>query len=760
MEPTFKLTTPAIESPVKINPVAEPVDAKPADISFDELQTMVAPPVADVSFDELSALAEPETTATGFSVGQATQPVAYPEKPPVDIGLGTELWRHFTGRDIEGKDFEDPNLWMRLTSMIGLSIVGGKAGAVGMTAMGQPELAPVGMALGGAAGTVAGVFYPEKMNEFLAARGFYDGGKAPAGLSPHQLLRYARNELLIGAAIGTTIRGTGMTARLLTRKLMPISQTDQALADAAHEMNIMLSRVQFMDESKGGVGSAIAAAVPAFGVFPVLFGPGRKALDFSADSLARASKTMPALAGEPTSMSELAVEAYRKGRNVYHELDATYKTKWDALRREADKTGAAFWVHNTVAEYDRTMAKLSKESVRYDGIIEDGITAPQNGRVLDEVRSNLQKFIGNLPGIDQNGVRYVRQRPYEQLETIRQIIRQDIAKYEGKDHAFAAGIYSKFLEAINADLLTAPANSAAYDIGTKAVALSREQGQVFSQYLDTAMAKTWSRFNQGGIRAKFDTPTSLPVDMLAKAVVNKISDSPQSVDELVKLMGAGSDTMKKFTYHTMREVVEQSQIQNKVGEVVLDPGLFRAKLGLGNFESNKKLIVEKLLKESGSPLTMANMETLAGAAEKVGQVELGKTSTFLKRAAGLNAVKGIAAAVLPGAASYGVTGDFVTGTLLWASSIGMSRAFSAMITEPVAAKALQTLMAENVSDAVKITAFTQVLRQTAITLRNDPEGIRAKTATAWQKTQETLNDIEMFTEGYIATFTDALKGRK
>jgi hypothetical protein len=249
-------------------------------------------------------------------------------------------------------------------------------------------------------------------------------------------------------------------------------------------------------------------------------------------------------------------------------------------------------------------------------------------------------------------------------------------------------------DAILKDVTENVRGAGAKEISARWRALDKEYSSVLQEVFETTTAQRFHSVRKQGIRKiGVSKDTRRQVETMGKTIIDL--ESADAIKELSKL--ASKQTMGSVGAVSMETAIENTfKFNREAGGVVVNSQAWRKFYGLGNPKSPRYKAAQALLEASGSPVTMKNLEDWGKIFEKFEGFVIPNASTFLSRRAGIGGVMGVIHGLLPGAAVVAGSSSVFGGLMSMALLFGGGKMFSAMISNPVSARALKAVARDEI----------------------------------------------------------------
>lgn len=639
-----------------------------------------------------------------------------PSQPegPYDPSVGRRLWDHLVRDGVynpeSGTFIEDPNSGKRALAGLAFGLSGmyggAKAGGALTAAAGFPQAAPVGMAVGGTVvgtvGVVLGAVSPELAITAMEYTGVLDPGDRPK-LPWSAAWYYAENEAMLNWAFGGALTAARTVGRPMV-KYFTGANAGTKLADDAAGLGIMLMPIQ------SGDSTFWRGAASVFGRMPLLATPLRKGAQASEASLAKVTEELPGRFAPLSSWADVSGEVYKDAKNLLTVVDKSFDVRYTDLIQKAKDLGVQYAPANTLKVAEEVLNTVRGTAPK------DIAGNPMIGSVANKVEAFIVEKI--LPmSSTQNGAKFTKLQSLEEMDGLLKLVDQELASLEPAVRDIARAQLGRLRTAMQADITMNGRGAAAVKIGEEMRALDKEFSETTMQLFETTAAKNFAATEKYGLRsgAKFDTNTRTSVDRLAQIVTRL--DSPTQIEELGRLVS--KETMQRVAANVFDDALTKAKFGGQ-----LDIDVFAKALGIeAGKVTSKKQSIETLLRLSGSPMTMKDLETIVAAGRAIASVEIPAVSAYVARKAtlggGIGAVLNVALPVA-GASAIGGSVRSLTGSLM--AIVGF-RGVSKALADPKTARSFKTVIDAEAKGVFNKVAFAETLHNAIVAVSADDTGI-------------------------------------
>ena len=647
-----------------------------------------------------------EPVPEGFEEIEEFSDATPPETEPVAAeqpDIGTRMWKRFIGTDVD-----DPLEWQRLGT-ITAGTLGFGLGAAHYTP-GPPVLKAIAGLVGGGAGAVAGAVAPEMTLEALESLGIVDPGtRDRIGLSPEQLQTVAEGEALLDIATGGGLSVLRLGGRLGARILTGTGREEMQLAETAARHNIEMMPVQVGGRPIG------RGFVSVMGRFPLVGTMLRQRGRVAEKQLETAIRGLSTRVGPLRTFPDISEKIFTDAKNLVESTQKYFSTKYEDLWTRADALGVAIAPRETLNKADEILKRIQAQTPAF---IEGEATA---GQTLEKVRKFITTEVVPMRST-QPGVTALRRQTFRQMDGLVEKIDQEIASLEPGQRKWAMELLMQLRQSAQADVITNARGANAGLISAEMKTLDTEFSHVMSSVFETSTAKRFESVQRRGLRGlRFSTAeaTRQNISSLARNVVKL--DSPEAMAELGKLVSP--ETFQSIAARVIQDAFEDSLSRSADDMVVFNPNVFGKRLGLetaGEIPvAGRRQAVEAMLKESGSPLKVADLDEINRVAQRMSALDLPDVNAFIARRGTMGGLKAILTGVVPGiaiagGASYGL-GPVVGMGLV----IGGGKFVSRMLSQPLSARALSRVMDKEVSNVIRRQATIDSLRLTVSEMQRE-----------------------------------------
>jgi hypothetical protein len=627
-----------------------------------------------------------------------------PAEPPKS--LLDRAKSHFMGTDVN-----DPVPIPRLAATIIGGLGGAQLGAEAGAALGPGALATG--ALGSLAGAVSGYAAPET-TMFLARKlGLASlATQKKFSMTPEDLKNGLEGEAIVDIA---TSGGIGL-ARLVGRNVIRgmtmglVNPEADQLAEQGAKYGVNMSPVQL------GAGKVPRMFVSVFGQMPFLASPYVKTAKESQDRLLQAFKDFPDSIAPAVASSELSARVFNTAKSLTTDIVNHYDGIKAGMLAKADASGIKVGTYETVHHADDALATI--EGISPAG---GGVGKPKTLGPFEQVRRFINDTIMPMKIDMPNSIQYASQT-MSQMDTLRKLVADQAVKLQTMKAdpqavAKALDILKGVENGLNADMLTNARGPNVKDAIQNFLAMDEQRATALNDVFNSATANRFKTFEQGGLKGTGQAGTN-SMDELVNVLTS--SENPQSVSDLSKLLARDPEAFKGVARSVLETKVLSAMKSGSAQGAKFDVQELADQLGVGNKNSNRYQFMTSLLDKAGG-IKMPELERMLTVADRVGSVQIPNYSTFLMRRTAIGGIKSGINAMWPTALVGGAVGgghvafglSAIVPSLIFLAG---TRGFASAISNPNTARALRTVMSNEVSDGVRRAAFIRGLRFTVAEL--------------------------------------------
>lgn len=647
------------------------------------------------------------TNAAPFAA-QPAQAVAPPDKS--EPGFAGRAINRLFGLDIE----EVPYEWPRAAT----TLAGGVGGAeVGASIPGPPVVKGVGAAVGSVVGTALGAIAPETTMDALEMAGVLEPGtRDRLGLSDEQMKTLLLGEASLDIWFQGGAAAARMTGRGVVNMLTGANATSKGLAETATREGIALMPVQV------GEGAFARGYVTIFGRMPVAAGPIKAGDTRAMTQIGRMFEGIPERLGPLASNDEVSGRILREAHYTAEGIARHFDQESSRLMAQADMMGIKVTPVATRSVTDNLTKQITAEQPKgLKGAME---LTPGSA----DLRAFLSKNTRLLTDFNvQTGMSgsQIAELPIRQMDTLIQNIDRKMAAWADKGDAKTVGRYQQLRTAVQNDMVgramvngtTTPQSRALMD---QFRLVDEDMTYTINQVLNSTTANRLGiSTSVTGRAARIADLGPKGMDKLGEVILR--GDNPHAIEELQRLTSQG--TMGRLANSVFNTALNDSFVA--VGSESVrrfDVESFSKALGLNAPTSSKYLQTQALMNASGG-LTMPQLQQFAEIARRAGDLDVPNVSAFLMRRVtmGGDIMKAFPGAValssVVGAGEMGMghAGALVAGV----ATMGGFRLVSAMLANPLSARALTRVMDEEVKGTAKTAAYTRAANYAIVNMVKD-----------------------------------------
>jgi len=643
--------------------------------------------LADPVDEELDELAEP------VEDGVVPQP---------SRGVGTKIYERFWGTDVE----DQLALPRVVTQTVG-GVGGGVSGAAAGAAIGAP-LGPMGAGVGaliggvagGFAGSFAGTVAPETLLSTAEKLGIVEPGtRKRLGLPTEEMNTVIEGEMLLELATGGGITAARLLGRGVTKVATGIGSSKARLADKAAELNINLLPVQV------GNRAIPRGFVSVMGKFPLIASSITRKANVSEAQFKEVFQKLPASIAPMALMSDVSrqvlTDASQLATKVSKHFDAAYKD----IYLRADQAGATVLPKETVLAAEEVMKKIAAETP--SAATKRQKAAPAES--MTELKTFIEQSILPVTNVTKAGKRTTANQSLTQIDGMMTAIDEKIAKFIEKEKTFAASRLEQIKQAVQKDLLGNITGPNAAAIAADLRNLDIEHTHTINDLFETVAAKKMGSVKAGGIRGhKFDSATRTSIDGLTDILMR--GDNASDLVELQRLVKP--ETFKTMAASVLSRHIDESMLVGETGRN-FDADTFVRKTGLDHPGSKKYEHFKKML-ELSKGLTIKEVEDLVAIGRTISSLEVPNPSMFMARRVTMGGARAILTGLVPmaGVAGGAAAASAATGSMVFAplAFIFGTSMLGHMISDPLAARSLKTVLAPETATVVRRFALVRAVR--------------------------------------------------
>lgn len=643
--------------------------------------------LADPVEDELEELAEP------VEDGVVPQPAR---------GPGTKIYERFWGTDVEDQ-LAMPRVATQLVGGVG----GGVSGAATGAAIGAP-LGPVGAGVGaliggvagGFAGSFAGTVAPETLLTTAEKLGIVEPGtRKRVGLSTEELNTVIEGEMLLELATGGGITGARLLGRGVTKAATGITAAKARLADTAAKENINLLPVQV------GNRAIPRGFVAVMGKFPLIASSITKKANQSEAQFKAVFEKLPARIAPMALMSDVSrqvlTDASQLATKVSDHFDAAYKD----IYARADAAGATILPKETVVAAEEVMKKIAAETP--SAAVKRQHASPATS--MAELKTFIERSILPITNVTKGGKRTTATQSLTQIDGMMTAIDERIAKFVEEGKGLAVTRLEDIKQAVQKDLLGNITGPNAAAIASDLRNLDTEFTHKMNDLFETVAANKMGAVKRGGVRGRsFNSATRTSIDGLTDILMR--GDNASDLVELKRLVEP--ETFKTMAASVLGRHIDESMLVGETGRN-FDADTFARKTGLDHPGSKKYEHFKKMLDLSGG-LTIKEVENFVSIGRTISSLDVPNPSMFMARRVTMGGAKAILTGLVPmaGVAGGAAAASAATGSMFFAplTFIFGTRMLGHMISDPLAARSLKTVLAPETATVVRRFALVRAVR--------------------------------------------------
>ena len=639
-------------------------------------------------------------------------PYAERDEPP---GFFSRMGKRMMGTDVRKDEYQVPRTLATITGSILGSYIGSK------TPMGPGATRFVinpltGMVVSSAVGAWWATQSPEAIME---AAEFFDivpeGFRKKHGLSPSELRYIANQEALLDLTGSAVFTGIKMAYRTISQTITGAGgrPAKELAQEALEKYDIWLAPVQI------GVNKIPRGFVNVMGRFPFIGTSIKKVGGKAEEGLRNAYKLLGSRIGVLVSASDVSQLIFRDAQNLMKDFNKEFGGYYDKIYEKADLLGVNVLPKSLITKGEEILkdldlkAQVSKSGPRKGEKID--------GEVLSKVREFIEENVMSLKAESSGAKGYGFAEPLQPTMTLRQIdglierADQLLSTLEKGQKKFAMSLLKDLRTSAQHDMLKNTVGREAAQISASLRKVDELFSSTMTQLFESTTAKRMQIVRRKGIKGVVKSSeelTQTSIDQLSQIMLKL--ENPTSIDELWRLVTP--DTFKQIVARSIEDSVQNSKkIMPEItpGFKAPQEGFssqkFAQELGLDTgVISSRKQSLEKMLRLSGSKITLPDLESLLSITRAIESLPLPNVSTFLQRKGVIGGLKGVIRGVLPGVAMAGTGMASLWGLLLM---IGGGKLVSKIITDPKASHALSKVLRAETEDIVANKfAYAQLMR--------------------------------------------------
>ena len=427
------------------------------------------------------------------------------------------------------------------------------------------------------------------------------------------------------------------------------------------------------------------------GRFPWLGSGPSKLILKSIDGLKAQLDNVGTRLGPLMSNADISVRIFNDARDLMIDTNLYFKQRYTAVFERAAKAGVQVVPNRLIAMGNEILKELDNKA-----IVTLADDTKIDGAVMEKVSTFIDKNVGVLSAPTKAGIEgfpkmFVKELELARMDGFLSSADEMLATLSAAEKDYAFTLINRLKTAALTDMASEGSvigrgvikengkeiMVTAVSIVASMRALDQEFSYFMSEVFESTVANQLGRVVKGGTKrikssgeqvaaevvqdpiARGGAPavfqqtkrTQVQIDQLG-ATLMKL-DSPNSVDELFKLVG--KETFQAVTAKALDDAVAKamkgSTLEGDVAQFSADK--FAKALGLTGKADNRGQSLEKLLKHSGHPWGVKDFEDLIQVARAVEKVEIPGVATFLARKAIIGGIKGAITGMLPGIALAG-----------------------------------------------------------------------------------------------------------
>ena len=613
---------------------------------------------------------------------------------------------------------------------------------------------------GSTAGLILGNYAPELMIEVLEKfNAMPEGTRDEMLLSPRDLATVVKGEVVLDTWLFGGLSAVRLVGRPMGRLIAGVSEEGLRIAREAAKRGIHLIPVQ-VGNRKIARGFVVVA-----GRLPFIASSIRLKVARSGEAIAKIWKDMPARLGPLAAFAEISDDIFLASTNLFKHIDETFSRQYTELYETAR-------LHK-VQIIPRASLKWAKQALKdINNMKVKQIEHPEEesaGEAFDALETFIKNKILSMGGKTTKVVKgdefslprkttdktvpgpvRVAEQSLDAMDTLSRKVDEELLKLPPDQQNHIRKMMVELKQAIQEDVLTNMRGPHAGEITRRYKEIDKNYSYTFSTLFETATAKKFmSVIKGGGLKSKIlDNTTRQHIDQLAKIVINL--ESPQAIKELFRLMPPEME--KRIVAKIFADAISDSMKHIDEFTTEFSPSTIAKRLGLDSPVSNRRLAIKTMLEETGSKITMTELDELFKHANKIAGLEIMDVSTFIMRATMFGSIRGTMNAMIPGLTLAGASGGLIarTGSTL----IGMmgfllgGKGISAMLANEATLQPLKLVLDKETSQVIRRKAWLQVGRLTLNMFKvggeagaNFSEEKMERLSTLWEEGAVELDDF-------------------
>ncbi len=589
-----------------------------------------------------------------------------------------------------------------------------------------------GTLVGGGLGATAGTFFPETTMDLLESLGMLpEGTRETEGRPQSELKTIAAGEVATELLVGSLGQFPRVAAGSATRKLTRSTSASREIADFG-SVRLGVELLPFQMSGENNLGRGI---INVLGRLPLVGASARDKIFLhffrhtqgqkqTGEQAQRAIENIATKMGDISTFPDLSHAILGEAKALLVATNKRFRPAYEEVFRLATKNGVRITPRRTYKAAKDLLTAISERSPTSKGKKVLSVSDAKLSKFLNSKKvlgldklQRLKEFDGAITGLDQfikkqKGKNAPRQL-IDDLNTLRNGMLEDVTK------SIFGGRNPK-------------------EIGSMLRNIDRAYSDFLGGIFETSTALKFGRVVKGGLRGgKFIQETTSNISGIAKSVLD-LNDI-KAIDDLMSLMTL--KTGRKLTATVVEEGFNSSMRGLPVaGGFAFDGNTARVYFGLTSKTSGRKEAMERMLRRTGSPLTLDDIERTIQVFEKVKHFQVADASTLIQR-------KLVFSMGMGGGA---VVGGFLGGGLIAAGSGGLaaaaamflgSRAMVRALSNPAGAKSWRLAISSDAKLGAKRAAALRFLR---IGMQPSQDEISAAGLTGDELAVEENNVNELF----------------
>ncbi len=588
-----------------------------------------------------------------------------------------------------------------------------------------------GTLVGGTIGATAGTFFPETTMDLMESIGMLpEGTRETEGRPQSELKTIAAGEVATELLVGSLGQFPRVAASSAVGKLTKSTSASKEIADfGSTRLGIELLPFQMSGENNLGKGIInVLGRLPLVGasarseVFLHFFRhtQGQKQ---TGEQAQRAIENIATKMGDISTFPDLSHAILGNAKALLASTNKRFRPAYEEVFRLATKGGVRITPRRTFKAAKDLLTAIGERS-----------PIGKKGKVLSTSDKILSKFLNSNSVLGLDDVQKLREFDGA-ITSLDQFIKKQINKKAPRQ---LINDLNTLRNGMLEDVTKSTFGRNSKEVGGMLRNIDRAYSEFLGGIFETSTAKKFGRVVKGGLRgSKFDQATTSNISGIAKSVLDL--NDVKAIDELMSLMTL--KTGRKLVATVVEEGFNSSMKGAKVaGGFIFEGNAARDYFGLSSRTSGRKEAMDRLLRRTGSPLSIDDIEKTIEVFEKVKNFQVADASTLIQRRLVFSMGMG-GGAVVGGFLGGGFVSAGAGGI---AAAVGMflgSRAMVRALSNPAGAKSWRLAISSDAKLGAKRAAALRFLR---IGLQPSQDEISASGLTGDELSLEENNVNELF----------------